>query len=859
MPIVLERFILICVCLALARPAWAQAVRNGDFERAAGNRFEGWEQSDAGVTIFDEAGPAWFAERIAFNSGEYTHLRLYLRIQSGVGEVWFDHVRAEGLEVVNPSFEAVEEDGSLTHWGQDNVNGTIFSADDWATDGQRSLKIAQAEEAMSRVWQDWTCQPSTDYVVEFDLKYAGLRGDAYAEVYGLTPDGGHGPILGQSPHHTGAFEDEHGRHTVRVQPAGEQPSTLSQVVTVPPNANLCAAVWIRTAEFQGTASLLVTPPDQPEEPLAQTVFREAEAREATLRVGFASDERGQVRLTLTAQGTGTVWFDNVMVTEPQLRPTPRSIDWLPASENWRIGDTLRVALPPDAPRVVQTGVAVLRAVLAKELGLTVESPLLTKEGSGEVAPLLAKEGSGEVAAKEGSEEVETNAVTVTLDEAQVAELGPEGYTLRVRRDGLTVTAAEPAGALYGLMTVRDLIARGPDGAYALACAITDAPDLPLRGAYVAMGYTFDDGLRQRLDQFVTLKLNAVLFETPAFYDLQEDPAARQAMQEMFAYCRERNLEPIPELQSFGWAHILLAKNPHLAEGTWVEGEEVTLRSEEPVPLAHPNVLITESTGITLKSADGRKTYVEGQDYRVLPGVTKFIFRPDAEPYRVARIAGGAMADGETVLASYDYASRVNSENMPYCPSEPLTRQMMSDALAATIRYLHPRYLHIGHDEPAQMGTDSRCRATGKSNALLFADDITCLRQWARQMDPKVRLMMWADALNPYHNAGVNHTAEAAELIPKDVIQCVWFYGAGEPLSQGRRSLEHFAQLGLTTTGSPWYDQACARQWSQVCGEARRRGWDCLGTIYTSWGNHWEALEVAADTSWRVPEAEDSEG
>jgi hypothetical protein len=113
-------------------------------------------------------------------------------------------------------------------------------------------------------------------------------------------------------------------------------------------------------------------------------------------------------------------------------------------------------------------------------------------------------------------------------------------------------------------------------------------------------------------------------------------------------------------------------------------------------------------------------------------------------------------------------------------------------------------------------------------------------------------MMWADGLNPYHNAGVNDTAATAELIPKDVLQCVWFYGAGEPLTLGRPSLARFAQLGLPTTGSPWYNPICAEQWSRVCGEARQRGWNCLGTIYTSWDNRWEALEVAANTSWRAP-------
>lgn len=800
----------------------AQTLRNGNFEQVADHRFAFWEQSDAGVTIFDQPGAEGYHERITFHTGEYTHLRLYLRIQWGTGSVWFDHLRAPGLELQNPSFEEVRADGGLQGWGQDNVNQTIFSSEEWASDGVRSLLIRHIEPGVSRVWQDFQAQPNTDYVIEFDLRNQELVGDAYGEVYGMTPDGGHGPILGQSVHRSGTFEQRHGFHLCCLKPAADRPSTLSQVVSVTPGANLEASVWVNTEGFEGKASLLLltgcpTPVPRPLPPLA------GEGGDI-LRVRFVAPPDGQVRLTLSAQGTGTVLLDNVLLTEPQLTPLPQEVTWGPGKDNLALSDALRIALPAEAPEVLRTGVEVLQKALQSEFGLPV---VVVPPGT-------------------------AGAVTVEIDASQ-KDLGLEGYRLSVNADGATLTAAEPAGGLYGLMTVRNLLTPGTLGTspYLPACTILDAPDLPLRGAYVAIGNTFDDTLRQRLDQFVTLKLNAVLFETPAFYHLDQ-PEIRAALQELFAYCRARHLEPIPELQSFGWAHCLLETDPHIAEGTWIEGEKVTLHGLEPTPLAHPNVLVTESTGITLTRADGQRVYREGVDYRVLPGETRFIFRPDAAPWRVARLEGGAIADGETVLASYDYASRVNQANMPYCPSEPRTRQMMANAVWRTVTYLRPRYLHIGHDEPAQMGTDSRCRKTGKSNARLFADDIRQLRTWARQWDPQVQLMMWADGLNPYHNAAVNDTAATAELIPKDVIQCVWFYGAGEPLTLGRLSLAHFARLGLPTTGSPWYDPACAEQWSRVCYEARQQGWNCLGTIYTSWDNRWEALETAANTAWRVP-------
>jgi hypothetical protein len=345
-----------------------------------------------------------------------------------------------------------------------------------------------------------------------------------------------------------------------------------------------------------------------------------------------------------------------------------------------------------------------------------------------------------------------------------------------------------------------------------------------------------------------------MFESADFYHLDDPEVARQAV-DCFEYCRSLGLEPIPELQSFGWAHLLLAIDPNVAEGTFVEGEELELAGTEPVPLAHPNVLRTETTDVVVRSADGEVTYEADKDYRVIDGVTRHVFSPEAEPFRLARIEEGRIADGATVKVSYDYVSRVNSNNCPYCPSEPRVYEIMGRALRLVAEHLKPRYIHIGHDEPAQMNTDSRCRQRGLTNAQLMAEDIKWHHETVRETSPGTRLMMWADALNPYHNGlqfADDPTAPAAELIPRDIIQCVWFYGSTEPATKGYASLKHFGDLGFQTTGSPWDDIDCNLQWADVCYAARQRGHKCLGALYTSWGNRWGGLATFSEAMWRVP-------
>jgi len=94
--------------------------------------------------------------------------------------------------------------------------------------------------------------------------------------------------------------------------------------------------------------------------------------------------------------------------------------------------------------------------------------------------------------------------------------------------------------------------------------------------------------------------------------------------------------------------------------------------------------------------------------------------------------------------------------------------------------------------------------------------------------------------------------EDFERVPKDIIQCVWFYDAPQPLGRGVKSIEFFAAHGIPTTGSPWYNTACARNWGRAARLARERKWPFLGLVYTSWHGRWDALETTAAAAWKTP-------
>ena len=816
------------VALAWCGMGWAQ-VTDGDFETEGSPV---WQSVGKGINTRRVAPPGWAHLSSKFKSGEYAELRLYLRLQSGTGSVSFDHVRVGDLAVKNPGFEEGEGD-RLTGWEQDDVGQAIFGDTGDVATGARCLLIRKAKPGMSRVWQELACQANTEYEASVWVRPRAFQGDAYAQIYGMR-QGQYGRIVWESDHVTGQARVELGKAVLEVRGASAEPAGVEQQITLEPGRN-----WFLFADLAAPrlGSGRVTVGVWSGEQLLAEVFLDSESQGwVTGRTMFES-AGGPLTVRATATGNEVLaYVDNVVIKEPATGMSADRSRSAEAKENFPLGAKLLVALSPPDSQLLRNGTAIF-------------ARRLSEATRGDV-------GVGFGAGKPGLE------VTVEPPAEPVAWPQSEGFVVACSDSGVRVTAPTEVGAFYGLMAVPQLVSpRARGGWQLIAARLEDTPAMPLRAVYMA-GVPRDRAQRiMWCERLAALRLNAVVFEDDVWWHLDRE-ADLSLAQEAFADFRSYGLEPIPELQSFGWAHIVLGLYPMGAEGTWAKREGLVLKGEEPTPLAHANVLRSETTDIMVEGAEGN-AYERGRDYGVIDGVTKYVYQPDAQPYAIRRKPGSHIPDGATVYASYDYVSRVSSQNCPYCPSEPEVRRIMVEAVKRTVSAFSPplRYVHIGHDEPAQMNTDSRCLRQNKTNAELLAEDVERLNDAAHEVDPKVRLMMWADAVNPYHNGyqlANGPTADAIALLPRDVIQCVWFYGADQPLKEGAESLRYFAVKGFTTTGSPWYDKTCVLRWAQACQASRQRGEDCLGMVYTSWGDRWDALEAFAQNAW-APTPVTSEG
>jgi len=178
--------------------------------------------------------------------------------------------------------------------------------------------------------------------------------------------------------------------------------------------------------------------------------------------------------------------------------------------------------------------------------------------------------------------------TLTRTDRRVPDLPPEGYRLRIVPDGLTVEAADDAGAYYAGATLA-MLADLPGGR--VPCGlITDFPRYRWRGMLLDCGRHFMpvDLIKTVIDQLAALKFNVLHWhltedqgwrlEIPAYPRLTEVGAWRinpdgtryggfytlDDAREVVAYAAARHITVVPEIEMPGHSVAALAAYPELS-------------------------------------------------------------------------------------------------------------------------------------------------------------------------------------------------------------------------------------------------------------------------------------------------------
>jgi len=146
-----------------------------------------------------------------------------------------------------------------------------------------------------------------------------------------------------------------------------------------------------------------------------------------------------------------------------------------------------------------------------------------------------------------------------------------------------------------------------------------------------------------------------------------------------------------------------------------------------------------------------------------------------------------------------------------------------------------------------------------TNAELLAADINQLNKIIKSAAGDVKILMWDDMLNLWHNGGgddyqvkwggINgQTALALDLIPKDIYLMVWWYDKNDQRGKMKNSLDYFGEKGFSCFICPWNNRENILNWIKLTSNKKR----CKGMIITNWQgwrSNLENIELMAVKAW----------
>jgi hypothetical protein len=323
--------------------------------------------------------------------------------------------------------------------------------------------------------------------------------------------------------------------------------------------------------------------------------------------------------------------------------------------------------------------------------------------------------------------------------------GPEGYLLRVSTDKIVIAGWDDAGAFFGLQSLRQLI-QAEDGEKVQGVNVRDWPNLPFRGIRLYVPGPENIAFFKRfLRDFMALyKFNKVIIELNCM-----------------------RLDKHPEVNA-GW--IEFATDLQYSRLNRTEGVRGELKNSSHFDAGDGLIIEKDDVRDIVELAN--QNFIE-----VIPEIP-------------------SLTHGYYLLTRHPELAEYPGDIWPdtYCPSNPASYDLMFDVYDEYIDVIHPKMIHIGHDE-WRMPLDVCPRCKGKDYSDLYAQDIN--RIYSYLSDRGIKIAMWGDhllesVLNagpmeaitstgiPYLKPGGLRPSVVKESIPKDILIFNWFW-----VNQGR--------------------------------------------------------------------------
>lgn len=260
-----------------------------------------------------------------------------------------------------------------------------------------------------------------------------------------------------------------------------------------------------------------------------------------------------------------------------------------------------------------------------------------------------------------------------------------------------------------------------------------------------------------------------------------------------------------------------------------------------------NVLRREGCPLVVASADGKTEYTEGRDYEPVrdpelgqdPYAGEYSFAHPGASLRLT--AQSQIKNGAHLRVSWYHPVLTHQSQVMCCLSEPKVYDLLKDQAKRVNDLLHPSTFFMSHDEIRVANWCKACQARGMTPGGLLADNARRCVEILKQLNPRVRIVVWSDMFDPNHNAVdhyylVNGTLKDSwEGLSPDVIVANWNSG------KAKESLNFFAGRGHFQILAGYYDDGVGsfRDWDQ----ARAGVPKVIGFLYTTWQQKYGDLET----------------
>ncbi|MEI6680260.1 MAG: glycoside hydrolase family 20 zincin-like fold domain-containing protein [Mariniphaga sp.] len=406
----------------------------------------------------------------------------------------------------------------------------------------------------------------------------------------------------------------------------------------------------------------------------------------------------------------------------------------------------------------------------------------------------------------------------------------EAYRIIVDNKHIKVIGAGIKGVHYGLVTLKHLLEMN------LPLPSVDLLDFPIaahRATFQYLPVPMTPTSKARILEYIDLKYNEIVVRSSDYRNM-EDPKIKEGILEYFDFIKSFQAEPIPLLWITG--------DPSWEEGFMMENEPLTFKDDRITP-AFQQILNIESSRPQFRSGSNSGIiYQPDKDYRIISNA----------PPVIERIKTGRIPINATIFFSGDIIDSRAHRYSKTCPSEEQAYKEFDRLSGLVIATLKPKKLHVNHDEIGLVNSDSRCLKRHMKEYQLVAYQINRMRDIIKKHDPDVDMIMWADCVNPYHNAGLKLLEKTGDLLCKDIIMAHWYYTAEN--YQQRDLLEmgtnYLLNRGFRTYGSPWDHLVNHQAWERILLEHAGNP-NFMGLMHTEWYSDERSfgLSETAEVNW----------